>query len=273
MDLPGKKRTMSLDARFEKEPAVQPRYPPSSGIEYKVSSGESWKSIAKKNGIPVWELIKFNCHSTNPAEVNWWLRNVLGCDTCTADEKNWTFGDASNIRPIFLPPPASLKMKPDALAREVDFVIQQGNSKLGVLTLKGLCSDLASPLSEGAANYYQLAVPVGERLNALTMRVFGWSYTLTYDFINGGIPAYTLRTMKGGGFMMDLAYPLYARNVHHAKGSITVVTGVSYDKVSPIPELRPKKEPAGIKSFATFNWVATVTAWSTAPPANFILPD
>ncbi len=165
-------------------------------------------------------------------------------------------------------------MKPDALAREVEFVISQGKTKIGVLTFSGLCSEQANPLSTGSANYQQLVVPTGEKINALTMRVSGWSYTLTPDLDErtGGLFAYSLRTMKGGGFMLGLDYPLYAMKVHRAKGSIGVITAISYEPLSTYAELRPKQRK-GIKSYAFFDWVATVTAWSTAPPANSILPD
>jgi LysM domain len=79
-------------------PLVSASYTPLSGVRYPVKKGDTWITIARSVGIDPWDLIDFNfpgtkrVHATNPErasrQVNWYLREYLGCQT-TLDGENW----------------------------------------------------------------------------------------------------------------------------------------------------------------------------------------
>jgi hypothetical protein len=79
-------------------------YVPPGGIRYKVGDGDSWGSIAKKQGIDVMHLIEFNFKTRDPDEVNWYLRRNVGCKKQTGDGKNWIFSATATPGFIYLPP-------------------------------------------------------------------------------------------------------------------------------------------------------------------------
>jgi hypothetical protein len=82
-------------------------YVPSGGVAYKVKDNDSWVSIAKRQGVDVWNLIEFNFKTRNPDEVNWYLRHRVGCKKTTADGKNWMF--SSDAKPGIIHLPAGKK--------------------------------------------------------------------------------------------------------------------------------------------------------------------
>jgi len=80
----------------EKSPAipVPDSVVPAGGIPYKVKTGDTLVSIAKAYGIEEWMLNDFNWKTGNPydpAVVNWYLREYMGCTVPTHDKANWTF--------------------------------------------------------------------------------------------------------------------------------------------------------------------------------------
>lgn len=101
---------------IERRPAnpLPKNFVPKGGVPYKVETGDSWKRVAQRLGIPVWDLIQFNFPTVaktrnrqqRMAEVNWYLRRNVGCKKATRDNKNWMF--TSNAKPgiIYLPKPA-----------------------------------------------------------------------------------------------------------------------------------------------------------------------
>jgi len=70
---------------------------------HRVKDGENWNSVAKGASIDVWDLIEFNFKTRDPAEVNWYLRNNVGCVLHTADGKNYRFSSAAAPGIIYLP--------------------------------------------------------------------------------------------------------------------------------------------------------------------------
>jgi hypothetical protein len=70
---------------------------------HRVKDGENWNSVAKDAGMDVWNLIEFNFKTRDPAEVNWYLRNNVGCVLHTADGKNYRFSSAATPGVIYLP--------------------------------------------------------------------------------------------------------------------------------------------------------------------------
>jgi hypothetical protein len=64
---------------------------------YTTKPGDSFGSIAQHEGIDAWALILFNFQTTDPAEVNWYLKNDLKCTKETRDRKNYIFSGGEQI--------------------------------------------------------------------------------------------------------------------------------------------------------------------------------
>jgi len=93
---------------IEHRPASLPwPFPPKNGIPYRVHSGETWGTIAAANGISALDFIKFNFGALTSAEVNWCLRNLVGCKRTTFNGKNWIFSDNADPGLVYLPPKGS----------------------------------------------------------------------------------------------------------------------------------------------------------------------
>ena len=92
---------------IEKEPGpakkVSRTYVPPDSTTYKVKDGDSWGSIAKVNSIDAMDLIELNFKTRNPDEVNWYLKNYVGCTLATADRKNWRFSSSAKPGIIHVP--------------------------------------------------------------------------------------------------------------------------------------------------------------------------
>jgi len=88
---------------------VSPIAPPAKSTEYPVGDGEDWKSVAKKHNLDVQRLIHHNFKTNNSDEVNWYLREYVGCIEHTPDRLNWKFGSTSKskyptwVGKIFIP--------------------------------------------------------------------------------------------------------------------------------------------------------------------------
>jgi hypothetical protein len=68
-----------------------------------VRNGDSWESIASRNGLAAWDLIEANFRTRDPAEVNWYLHHYTGCTQTTADGRNWVFSSSANPGVIHIP--------------------------------------------------------------------------------------------------------------------------------------------------------------------------
>lgn len=90
---------------IEKAPRnkIPKNYLPPSSQPYKVKDGDSFESIAQKFGMEEWELIYENFKTRDPAEVNWYLRNYVGCQKQTLDGSNWVFSSDANPGIIHIP--------------------------------------------------------------------------------------------------------------------------------------------------------------------------
>jgi hypothetical protein len=94
---------MAIKKECIKEPINKPKFPPLHGLPRQVKTGESWESIARENGIPVGELIQFNCGTRDPREVNWCLEKLIGCVQTTADQNNYVFHSGAKPGIVYLP--------------------------------------------------------------------------------------------------------------------------------------------------------------------------
>lgn len=81
-------------------PVVPDSYVPVGGIRQPVQSGQTWGSIAASLLMDPWDLIEFNFPGIKQVrvanvqkatrQINWYLREYVGCVTST-DNENWAF--------------------------------------------------------------------------------------------------------------------------------------------------------------------------------------
>ncbi|WP_460450357.1 hypothetical protein [Alsobacter sp. SYSU BS001988] len=94
----------------------RPDYPirwelPSGAFRYKVKDGDTWETVARTFQVKSARYLMFfnfyvvvdrrKQHTTN--EVNWYLRNYVGCNVSTDGRRNWAFSDSAKPGVIFIP--------------------------------------------------------------------------------------------------------------------------------------------------------------------------
>jgi hypothetical protein len=92
-------------------------YVPAQSTTYQVKSTDSWWTLAELPqvrgvGLSALDLCYFNFKTRKPSEINWYLRNKVGCQTATHDGKNYKFSAADRPGIVYLPgvglnPPAN----------------------------------------------------------------------------------------------------------------------------------------------------------------------
>lgn len=96
---------------------------PAGGTPYKVKTNETWGSIAVDHNLTAKDLIMFNFGTLDTAEINWYLRNNVGCMAPTRDGRNWMFTDNASPGIIYIPtktwfrpsfPPEPIAPEPEA---------------------------------------------------------------------------------------------------------------------------------------------------------------
>jgi hypothetical protein len=94
---------------IEKNPStpLPLHYIPPGGRPYRVKTSDDLESIARMHGIQYRDLVVYNFGTTDPAEINWYLRRNVGCTCPTHDRKNWMFTSDAQPGIIYLPPPNS----------------------------------------------------------------------------------------------------------------------------------------------------------------------
>jgi hypothetical protein len=103
-----------------------------------VGDGETFATVASKYGVPVDKLIQHNFGTLDPAELNWYLREYVGCKVPTKDGKNWRFSSTATPGLIYLPDNV-MRMEPIAITGKVDAPIRL---------------DLPGPISVLSSNKY-----------------------------------------------------------------------------------------------------------------------
>ena len=83
-------------------------WPPSEHLlqAQTVTGWDDWWSLQSHfKRCDVWDIIYYNFETYNPGEVNWYLREWIGCRDVSADGKNYRFGALPGGRPmqIFIP--------------------------------------------------------------------------------------------------------------------------------------------------------------------------
>jgi hypothetical protein len=93
---------MAKPLKTEKPPKKVAPFPPAGGVFSKVVDGDTWESVAKMFKMDVKKLIDFNFKTNDPEEVNWYLREKVGCQL--NDGKNWKFSTSASPGKVFHPP-------------------------------------------------------------------------------------------------------------------------------------------------------------------------
>lgn len=89
----------------ERAPAnpVSSSYVPEGGRPYQIKDGDDWHTVARQFKVEVGDLLEFNFKTRNPDEVNWYLRQKVGCRKPTRDGKNWMFSSDARPGVIYVP--------------------------------------------------------------------------------------------------------------------------------------------------------------------------
>jgi Family of unknown function (DUF5995) len=78
-------------------------WPPKAAREYTVLDTDDWSKIASREHMDAGALIQFNFQTQVPEEVNWYLKELVGCRQ-TKDGRNYAFlGADPKMRKIYLP--------------------------------------------------------------------------------------------------------------------------------------------------------------------------
>jgi hypothetical protein len=136
---------LPLDREYEKPPddPLPKTFVPPDFRKHRVKDGEDWWTIAAKYGIDdPWDLIVYNFKTRDVREVNWYLRERVGCDVCTYDRKNWKF--TSSAQPGIIYVPSDQRNSPLAKALEKTWIgvgvlfggqVGKVGRRLGIFTL------------------------------------------------------------------------------------------------------------------------------------------
>lgn len=91
--------------KYPKNPIA--KWPPTGGIPHHVSIFASWwTAMEAANRTNVWDVIYFNFQTTDGAEVNYYMANLLGCTALTKNKKDFKFARKDGLPIyIYLPPP------------------------------------------------------------------------------------------------------------------------------------------------------------------------
>jgi hypothetical protein len=87
---------------LEKKPKkiVPADYVPFGSFPYAVRDADNWWAVASRFKVDVHYLIWFNFRTNVPEEVNWYLRERVGCTRTTADGKNFVFCGADRKKGV-----------------------------------------------------------------------------------------------------------------------------------------------------------------------------
>ncbi len=84
-------------------------YRPPGADAHKVTEKDSWWTLAASRPVDPWWLIQYNFETRDPAEVNWYLKNRVGCMKTTANGQNYVFSSNDNPGIVYLPTPQTLR--------------------------------------------------------------------------------------------------------------------------------------------------------------------
>lgn len=76
---------------------------PDGFTPHKVKDGDTWETIAHRYNLTSNELAYENFRTTDPAKLNWYLRNHVGCTQQTEDGRDWAFSSDASPGRIHVP--------------------------------------------------------------------------------------------------------------------------------------------------------------------------
>lgn len=76
---------------------------PDGFTQHKIKDGDTWGTIANRYNLTSNELAYENFRTTDPAKINWYLRNHIGCTQRTEDGKHWALSPDANPGTIYVP--------------------------------------------------------------------------------------------------------------------------------------------------------------------------
>lgn len=105
----------------EKRPAIPLPNTPRHGsrLQHKVQDDETLETVAQIYGISTKQLIQHNFATMDTGEINWYLREYVGCDLPTHDRKNWRFSDTAVPGIIYIPQEV-IRLDPINIVGEVE---------------------------------------------------------------------------------------------------------------------------------------------------------
>ncbi len=101
-------------------------YVPANSEPYRVKAGDSFFTLAKLPNVAAAKmdargLLNFNFKTTNEMEVNWYLKNKVGCSKATHDGRNFMFSNADMPGIVYLPkigvPPSVIIGDPEIIEK------------------------------------------------------------------------------------------------------------------------------------------------------------
>jgi Papain-like cysteine protease AvrRpt2 len=177
----------ALAPEYEREPAhkMPEWFQPLNGIQYKVQDGDSLAGIARNGRIPPDTLLQYSFGTTDPREVNWHLRNRVGCKVYAPKvqgvNKNFSFSTSADPGLIWLPDfvyrRITAKPKPAAHKYSTPGNIPRYYQKSG-----NVCWGAA------VANIYDWKKRVPRRTATRALAEIGWTWAALYtagNYIQG----------------------------------------------------------------------------------------
>jgi len=170
-------------------------YHPPSSVLCRVKDGDSFISIANQYNMEEWELIYENFKTRDTAEVNWYLRNYVGCKKQTLDGSNWIF--SSDANPGFIHIPEQIINIPHLVKRSKLENVWAGIAKshsgdlpgVGAHDLTGKIYNLGDELPDVRnavinINGFKFGLGLGGSIGAVFVIAYGYSNSYK---MNGGV--------------------------------------------------------------------------------------
>jgi hypothetical protein len=106
-------------------------WPPKAAREYTVLDTDDWWKIAAREHMDVWALIQFNFQTHVPEEVNWYLKELVGCRH-SKDGRNYAFLGADPKRrkiylPVAPPPPPPVPIPWPEKLKKLKYEVEMSN--------------------------------------------------------------------------------------------------------------------------------------------------
>lgn len=99
--------------KYPKNPLA--KWPPTGGTLFEATPFDSWWTAADAcNRDNVWDVIYFNFQTTDGAEVNYYMANLLGCTKLSKNKRDYSFGRKDGLPIYIYLPPSNWKLDPSA---------------------------------------------------------------------------------------------------------------------------------------------------------------